>query len=209
MECESRHQCMIYEGSPSLKLPVLAKMIQENIGQGYRCLYLNSAPMVAGMRSYLSAIDTNVAEEIARGRLVLSSDPPSTDNGFDIDAMLFTLEDTLNQALADGYKGLWVTGDMTWEFGSEKDFAKLVEYELRLEELFHKRPELHGICQYHRDTLPHEQMRQGLMTHHTIFINETLSRINRHYIQAGLSAKQKATSHELDAAVSTLCQPRA
>lgn len=48
----------------------------------------------------------------------------------------------LDQALDDGYIGLWVTGDMTWEFGPEKNFAKLLEYEWRLEELFHRRPEL-------------------------------------------------------------------
>ncbi len=35
--------------------------------------------------------------------------------------MLHKLEDALDQALSDGYKGLWATGDMTWEFGSEKN----------------------------------------------------------------------------------------
>jgi hypothetical protein len=31
--------------------------------------------------------------------------------------MMAKLEDAVTQALADGYKGLWATGDMGWEFG--------------------------------------------------------------------------------------------
>jgi DcmR-like sensory protein len=207
MERESRHQCLIYEGPPSQKLTVLATMIQQKLNQGYRCLYLNSAPMVAGMRSYLAAMDTDVADEIAKGRLLLSSDPVSAGSSFDIDGMLLKLEDALNQALSDGYKGLWATGDMTWEFSPGQDFARLMEYERRLEELFCRRSELCGICQYHRDTLPPEVMRHGLLTHQTIFINETLSRVNPYNLQAGLAARRKPMNRELDEMVSALCQP--
>jgi hypothetical protein len=206
MEYVSRHQCMIYEGSPSNKLPALAAMIRQYISDGYRCLYMNSAPMVAGIRSYLSAIDVNVAEEIEKGRLVLSSELPASENGFDIDLMLFTLEDALNHALNDGYKGMWATGDMTWEFGPEKDFAKLLEYEFRLEELFLSRSELRGICQYHRDTLPPDAMRHGLLTHQTIFINDTLAHLNPHYTQSGTYTGSGKMNGELDKAVNTHCQ---
>src|SRR6185503_1905998 len=107
---ESRHQCFIYDGAPSEQLPVLARMIQQKLDEGYRCLYLNSLPMVAGMRSYLSAIGLDVAKEIARARLILSSEPlASPDGSFDVGLMLDKLEDALDQALSDGYKGLWAT----------------------------------------------------------------------------------------------------
>ena len=96
--------------------------------------------------------------------------------------------------------------DITWEFGPEKDFTKLLEYEWGLEELFRMRPELCGICQYHRDMLPSEAMREGLLTHPIIFINETLSRINPHYAHSGLSAERRATNPELDEIVAALCQ---
>ena len=138
MEHESRHQCLIYDGPPLQKLPVLTAMIRQKLEEGYRCLYLNSAPMVAGIRSYLAAKSMDVANEIAKGRLVLSSEPTAPGNNFNIDQMLFKLEDALDQALSDGYKGLWATGDITWEFGPEKDFTRLVEYEWRLEDLFRK-----------------------------------------------------------------------
>jgi hypothetical protein len=137
----------------------------------------------------------------------LSSDPSaSADADFDVDLMLHRLEDALDQALKDGYKGLLCTGDMTYEFGPRKDFAKLMEYEWRLEDLFRKRQELFGICQYHRDTLPHEAVRQGLLTHRGLFISETLSRVNPHYIPSGVSSDQVAGSSALDRMITILCQ---
>jgi hypothetical protein len=155
--------------------------------------------MVAGIRSYLAAIGIDVESDIAKTRLVLSSESTaSAGDGFHVDMMLDNLEDALDQALSDGYKGLWASGDMTWEFGSEKNFAKLLEYEYRLEELMHKRPELCGICQYHQDTLPSEVTRQALLTHRMIFINETLSRVNPNYCSSGLSSGQLATNSQLD-----------
>jgi MEDS: MEthanogen/methylotroph, DcmR Sensory domain len=187
MERDSRHQCLIYEGSPSQQLPSLAAIIQRKLNEGHRCLYLNSPPMVSGLRSRLAAIGIDVVGDVAKARLVLSSESAMVDGGFDVEMMLNKLEDALDQALSDGYEGLWATGDMTWEFGSEKNLAKLMEYEYRLEELMHQRPELSGICQYHQDTLPRETTQQALLTHGTLFINETLTRINPSYVPSGLS----------------------
>jgi hypothetical protein len=100
------------------------------------------------------------------------------DGGFDIDRMMQSLAEGVDQAVKDGYKGLWASGDMSWEFGPRKDFSKLLEYEWRLEEFFRRQPALCGICQYHRDTLPEEAVRDGFLSHRAIFINETLSRLN-------------------------------
>ncbi len=207
-EAGSRHQCLIYDGAPSRQLPALAATIKQQLAEGRRCLYLNSRPMVAGIRSCLAAMNIDVERELTTGGLVLSSEPVgSAEGGFDVEVLLRQLEDALDQATNDGYKGLWATGDMTWEFGAEKNFARLVEYERGLEDLFQKRPELCGICQYHQDTLPREVARQALLTHRTIFINETLARLNPHYALPG-SDKPMAAETELDESIAALGQLR-
>ena len=183
MEQPARHQCLIYKGSPAIHLTALSLLAQMKLGENYRCLYLNGPSMVAGMRSYLAARNIDVAHEISKGSLVLSSDQGHLVDGvFDVDRMMRTLEDAVGQALSDGYKGLWATGDMSWEFGPKKDFRKLLAYEVRLEAYFHKQPALCGICQYHADTLPEEALQHGLRTHQSIFVNETLSRLNTEYV---------------------------
>ena len=101
---------------------------------------------------------------------------------FDVPSLIGTLERSLRKAISDGHQGLWASGDMTWEFGPSKDLSKLLEYEWRLEEFMRDHPELSGICQYHADTLPREILHKGLRTHDHLFVNETLTVINPHYL---------------------------
>lgn len=171
MEPRARHQCVVYDGAPSRILPQLALIACEYLKDNYRCLCLNSPPMIDGMRCSLAALDINVEQEIAEGSLVLSSDQSHLADGhFDVDRMLCTLEDAVEKALREGYKGLWATGDMCWEFGPDKNFTKLVEYEQRLDDLFHRQAALFGVCQYHKDTLPPKYLQQGFRLHDDILL---------------------------------------
>lgn len=201
-----RHQCLVYEGSPSPHLSALSALIRQKLDENYRCLYLHSPAMVAGMRSYLFAAGIDVTKEILQGSLVLSStNAHLVDGRFNIDRMLRMLEAAVHQALHDGYQGLWATGDMSREFGPEKDFSKLLDYEWRLEELFQTHSALSGICQYHTDTLPPEVMRHGLLTHPSLFISETLSRLNPHYVERKSFTAKSFNYAALDETIRGLC----
>jgi hypothetical protein len=70
---------------------------------------------------------------------------------------------------------------MTWEFGSESNLDKLLEYERNLEEFMQSTPAWSGICLYHRDTLPSHAIETALITHSTLYISTTLSRLNSRY----------------------------
>lgn len=179
-----RHQCFIYDGPPSQQLGLLAKLLNNKLKEGYRCLYLNSAPMVAGMAYTLTSMNVDVTLEVSQGNLILSSDPVCIDGEFNCKDMISKLETSLDESINAGFKGLWASGDITWEFGSRKDFSKLMEYELELEGLFKKRKELCGICQYHKDTLPKDAIRQSLLAHPSLVINETLKKANPYYLKS-------------------------
>ncbi len=71
--------------------------------------------------------------------------------------------------------------------------------------LFHQHPALSGICQYHTDTLPREVLRHGLLTHPSLFINETLSRLNPHYVERESFAAQSHNNAALDKTIRDLC----
>ena len=183
VESLSRHQCLVYEGESSRPLPGLAVAVRDKLQQGYRCLYFNNPFMVAELRSCLAAKGVDVATEEARSSIVLTSERHHLVGGrFDLERMIGTLEFALDQALEDGYQGLWATGDMTWEMGPEKDFSKLIEFERRLERFFEQHPEMSGVCQYHKDTLPSRALWQGLRSHRTTFINDTISIVNPYYL---------------------------
>ena len=205
---QRRHQCLVYKGDPVNQLPALAAVLKQKLREDYRCLYLNSPSMVEGLRSHLSSLGVAVANDITKGHLVLSSEPVvSADGVFDADSMLKKLEGAVTQALRDGYKGLFATGDMTWELGPLKDnYSLLVDYEWKLERLFRRQYALSGICQYHVDTLPIGAMRQALRSHPAIFVNETLSRINQYFTDALDLIRQAARDRALDNAIVDLCQ---
>jgi hypothetical protein len=186
---------MIYDGPPSRMLPALATTIQQQLAARARCMYLNSPTMVAGLRTLLYATGTDVQREVSRGALVLEAGTDHLVAGsFDIGRIIDALEAAAGQAVADGYAGLFATGDMTWELGAERDFSKLVEYEWRLEELFRKQPALSGICQYHRELMPLEAVREGVVSHAQLYISATLSRLNPQYVPARSPDERKAAA---------------
>ena len=175
-----RHQSFMYNGSPSRHIPMIAAVIKARLEQKHRCLYFDSEGMVAGLRSHLAQIGVDAVRESAETNLILSSHLSHLGEGqtFDVDRMMATLEDALNQTLRDGYAGLWASGDVAWELGPKGDFEQLAEYEMRLEDFLRTHAEMSGICQYNAGVLPHEAMRAGHEMHPSFFISETQSRLN-------------------------------
>jgi len=206
MATEFRHQCQVYKGSPSRQLSAIAEMTCQKLIEGYRCLYLNSPAMVAGLRSTLAALGIDVIRESARTALLLTSDQSHLVGGrFDSDRMLAKLDDALQKALQDRYTGLWAVGDMTWELGFQANFPNLLEYEWRLEEYMRGHSQLCGICQYHADTLPSEALKASIV-HESFFINETLSQLNPHYVRAEAPTGLMASHPQFDTFIDRLCQ---
>jgi hypothetical protein len=184
MRHSPRHQCLIYQGAPSSHLALIAQTLLEKLRARRRCLYLNSPPMVAGMRWHLSAAGLDLDEQIACGALVLSSSQDHLTGGrFETDKMMGLLRAALQQALADGFEGLWASGDMTWEFGNETNLDKLLEYERRLEKFMQDNPAFSGVCLYHRDTLPEHAIQTALATHPALYVSATLSQLNPHFVR--------------------------
>jgi MEDS: MEthanogen/methylotroph, DcmR Sensory domain len=207
MQPISRHQCLIHDGSPSQQLRAIAKVARKKLAENHRCIYLNSGPMIDLMRACLRAEGVEVESEIAKGALVLTAELSHlVDGHFSVDAMMEMLATALNQATKDGYKGLWATGDMTWEFGPEQDFSKLMEYECRLEKFMQANPRLCGICQYHVNSLSQHTIRQGILSHGRIFVNETLSLMNENFIPCASLAQQQSHFQVLDKLVDRLLE---
>lgn len=201
MHSASPHECLIYEGAPAPQFPGLASIIDRKLKENYCCLYLGSPAVVSEFHSFLSGAGFDVEREASEGNLLLSSSRNHLVDGwqFDVEAMMHMLEKTLAEALSDGYQGLWATGDMTWELGPSKDFSKLVDYEMRLDNFLRQNQNIGGICQYCADTLPPEVVRQGLRVHPRLLARE-LSFENGWYSPQSFPPSA-ALDSELDAAI--------
>jgi hypothetical protein len=121
MEQLSRHRCLVYDGAPSVHLSLIAAAVVEHLDTNYRCLYLNSPNMVAGLRLKLAACGVDVGKATNGGAVLLSSEQGHLINGeFDVERMLDLLRHALDEALRSGYAGLWASGDMAC-FGAREN----------------------------------------------------------------------------------------
>lgn len=178
----SHHRCMIYDGDPCAELPRIASMAAEHLRMNYRCLYLNSPRMVAAFESSLADTGVNTVEAVRRGALLLSCNEGHLVNGiFDPQRMLAMLRSAIRQASFHGFAGLWASGDMLWEFGSERNLSKLLAYEVGVQELIEQEPAFRAVCQYRRDSLPPNAVQVALYTHPSLHVNDRLRWSNPHY----------------------------
>lgn len=180
---------MIYDGHPKDQLPVIIPLLLNGLRDGRKCLYLGDPEMVGIVNSALVKAGVDVAHEVSRQALVLSSDRSHLDAGaFDPAAMVSMLCGLIDEAVRDGFNGLCATGDMRWELGSDANFERLLEYEALLEQVFRDKP-LVGICQYHRGSVPSKALRDALLTHRSLYVGEDLNRDNLFYIPPELLLK--------------------
>jgi signal transduction histidine kinase len=177
----SRHKCLVYDGDPSEQLPVIVPFLMGGLRENHRCLYLGDSRMIKMVESALAQKNVDVPRETQRKALLFSSDRSHLDNGFNPQAMIAMLRSLIDEAVQDGFQGLCATGDMRWELGEDGNFDKLLEYESLLEQVFREKP-LHGICQYHRNTIPVKAMRDALLTHRSFYLGDALNKDNLFYM---------------------------
>lgn len=157
---------------------MMATSLQDN----WRCLYLGDPQSVHMVDSALTSKGVNTRREADRGSLIFSSERAHLDSGrFEPKSLIEGLCDMIDEAVSDGYKGLWATGDMMWELGNEANFEYLTEYEALLEQVFRTKPLL-GVCQYRRDVLPSRAVQDALMTHPNVFMGHDYTQENLYFM---------------------------
>ena len=193
----SRHKCLIYDGDPSEQLPVVIPFLLDGLRSNWRCLYLGSPQSVRMAEKALVANGVNTIKETNRGALILSTDNSYLNSGsFEPKKMVDWLSQSVEDAVGAGFNGLCATGDMKWELGDDANFDHLAEYEARLEKLFQSKP-LRGICQYHRDIVPPQAIRNALATHRSTYVGTDLQTDNFFYIPPELILDTGSGSSEV------------
>ena len=69
MDSESWHKYLVYRGPPSRHLRSISAIARQMWEKNDRRLYLNSKPMIAGLRSYLAADGVDVEHAMPTGSL--------------------------------------------------------------------------------------------------------------------------------------------
>jgi hypothetical protein len=115
------HICPIYENATE-QMAVAIPFLKEGLVRGERCLYIADDQTALQITQALEAASVVVAHEQARGALsILTKRETYLKSGdeFEPQAMIDFLRQAEVQAIADGFSGLRVLGEMTWALGRE------------------------------------------------------------------------------------------
>jgi len=166
------HVCMYYE-TPEEQLAIVRAYIAVGLKRGERCLYVADDRTIPEIVNALRSEGIDVNRERKRGALDLltSRDAHLLGGRFDCEAMLKLLNDAVDEALKDGFKGLRAAGEMTWILKDAPGTGGAIEYEALMNEFYPRSPAL-GLCLYHRARFEAETLREALRTHPRVVVHE-------------------------------------
>ena len=127
------HLCSVYENVAE-QIAVIIPFILDGLVRGERSLYIADDRAIEMVAEKLTGAGVDVALVRKRRALWTLTQQDSYLKGgeFDPQAMIDFLRSTQSEALADGFAGLRVAGEMTWALGPEFGCDRLIEYETLL-----------------------------------------------------------------------------
>jgi anti-anti-sigma factor len=158
------HACWCFRSVREHRAGMTA-FIRHGLERGSKVLCLADAVPVATVAGNLRRAGVDPRERVARGQLVLLSLAEGYGRGgaFDPERQLELYHQLLERARAEGYRGLWITGEGTWELrGKLPGSERALEYERLVERFLATTEDALALCQYDAAAaLPHaaEQLR--------------------------------------------------
>ena len=159
------HICLIYDSQEEqLAMPVPS--IRMGLDRGEKCIFIAPEKTVSDVSEALHAIGIDVDEAVNSGRLAVASqeDTYLRNGHFEPDKMIRFLADALEPAIASGFSGLRVVGEMTWALGGDLGTGPLIEYEAKLNYFVRDNP-VAVTCQYDRNRFSPEVILNVIRTH--------------------------------------------
>lgn len=160
-----RHVCLPFE-TDSEKLEAAASFVIEGLTRGKRCLFVGTADEMSDLAQALEATAGICASRArSRGRLLFATPEEAylKDGVFDPQLVLDRVEQHVREAVADGFTGLYATGELVYD-PADEDWRRIVWYEAQINETFARLPFV-ALCRYPRAVVPARRVQDVLRTH--------------------------------------------
>jgi len=175
------HVCFLYETEDQLRA-VLTSFFQEGLGKNEKIICIEDATFSGTPLDVLCSESADLGASLKTGQLtILKAEGTYLRSGvFDPDEMIALLKGYTEEALAEGYAGLRVTGQMTWALRDLPGADRLLEYEARLNDFFPGSRCL-ALCRYPVKHFPAPLLLDVLRTHPQVVIGTEVYD-NPHYV---------------------------
>jgi ABC-type transporter Mla MlaB component len=157
-----------------------AAFVRAGLDRGHRVVYLDVEHDTAGFVADLVAGDDRMREALEQGQLEVRSALGAymPDGVFAPEAVRRSLQEEHALALADGYPGLSMAGDMAWALGLAPDLAPLVAYESHVAAMMERDPTLAFLCIYDHARFGARLLAE-LVESHEVDVSPELARLGR------------------------------
>jgi len=151
---------------------VLTPFLRQGLERGEKVVYILDVSTVEAIVAYLRRDGLDVEPYLARGQMVfLTRDETYMQEGvFDPETMIALLQEQTDQALAEGYPALRITGEMGWTLRGLPGSERLIEYEAKLNGFF-PGSKCIGLCQYDWRAFGPQLLMDVLSTHAVAVVN--------------------------------------
>jgi signal transduction histidine kinase len=168
------HLCSLYENTAE-QLAVAVPFMIDGLARGERCVYITDDRTIEEVVHALAAAGADVEQARQRGalRLMTAQDLYRRAGEFVPLAMIDFIRHAEAEALADGFSGLRLTGEMTWVLFPETGCSRLIEYEALLNELSANSKSV-ILCQYNRSRLDAPCIHDVFRTHPLAFLGNQI-----------------------------------
>ena len=159
------HYCGIYRTDEDQRA-IVVDFVRDGVARNEKMVYIVNVLSAEQLRGTLAAAGIEVDALVEKRQLVIltAKEAYLRDGQFDPDKMIALLDELTEQALAEGYMAMRVTGEMTWALAGEPGSERLVEYESLLNHFF-PNSKCYAICQYDRRRFDSEMLLDILHTH--------------------------------------------
>ena len=172
------HICIFYRDEPSL-IQMLAHYLAAGLRRNERCFCVQKPHIVPQILQALGALGVNIDLEMQLGSLDLHSDDEFyfATGRFEPQALIDSLEQSIQDALALGFTGMRTAGELSWALEGRRGNPatlcdQVIGYEQMVERSFPGKPVI-GVCQYAAHLFPPDVLRQVLDAHR-ITLEETM-----------------------------------
>ncbi len=192
-----KHLCCLYD-SDEERREVVLPFLEQGLVENQRVIYIATETSGEDVFEALAEKGVSVGDYRESGQLIVQQARHAyLQNGiFDPEAMIETLHRQTEDAVAEGYDALRITGEMSWVLQEEPAAERFIEYEAKLNQFFAQHPAA-GLCQYDRRLFDSSTLLNVLRTHPVVAVGKTVYD-NFYYVPPDELLYDNAADNELN-----------
>ena len=192
------HVVLLYEKEKEY-IKSIIPFVKESLKRNEKCMYIDDKKQLKKIKKNLSNYIKNLEKYIEEGQLLLLSkeETYAANDHFDSDQMIELIKEETNKALAEGYNGLSITGELSKVLDFENGKNEIIGYEWKLNHRVFEYLPVVALCRYNINKYDNDIIRAVIELHPYLILKNELYN-NPYYIEPEGYKDKKIEEYEIE-----------